>query len=77
MRDDARAVTAEMDAAMPIHAIRTPEQFIVALEKALVMAQDPAQEEEFRLMSEAVRRAPFLIQRGRVVPKGFTPRIVR
>lgn len=47
MRDDARAVTAEMDAAMPIHAIRTPEQFIAALEKALVMAQDPAQEEEF------------------------------
>lgn len=77
MREDARALETATDAAMPIQTIRTPDQFIDALKRADILAEDPEMDEEFRLMAEAVRKAPFLIHCGRVVPKGFTPRIVR
>jgi len=77
MRDETRSTVREAETAMPVSAIRTPGEFVAALERALVLADDPAKDGAFRGIAEAVREAPFLIHCGQVVPKGFTPRIVR
>ena len=56
--------------------IRTAEGFRAALDRAEVIQNDDESAEEFDRISAAVRAAPFLIQAGRIVAKGFTPRVV-
>lgn len=76
MREDARRTLQDLTPTTPAKAIRTPEEFIAALERANVVAEDPTMSHEFDRLAAAVRSAPFLIQAGRVVAKGFTPRLI-
>lgn len=63
-------------------AIRRPEQFTQAIERGLDLVSvalnnpNPALLEEITTLTDAVKSAPFQMADGRVVPKGFTPRIV-
>jgi hypothetical protein len=56
--------------------IRTADGFRTALDRAGVIQNDDDAAEEFDRIAAAVRAAPFLIQAGRIVAKGFTPRVV-
>lgn len=63
-------------------AIRHPDQFTQAIERGLNLVSvalnnpDPSLLEEITTLTDAVKSAPFQMANGKVVPKGFIPRLV-